>query len=146
MSYIFGSDEWRKAYNTPQRRRIIWIYILFSDGSEVFLDQFEDWLSIQDYCNSNNLSIKELGLQFCSHRITESMDGCDGCYLIRSLRADFGEKTKHCYTIGRVSGDQIEKKSFVTPELIFSFSSTDPVETSFKEAIVYHDKRKTKAI
>ena len=145
MSYIFEEDGWRREYQNPAKQNLIWIYILFSNESVVFLDDFNDWLTVENYCNEKDLKITEIGLQYATNRITETVSNADGVYLIRSLRADFGSKPKQCYTIGIVSGNKVKKKTWIVPELVFSFSSNDEIENCFEEAIVYHDKKRKAA-
>ena len=142
MKYIVGDHGWSKEYQNPEKQKLIWIRIVFSDGKIIFLEQFKQWLTIQDYCIKQNISVKEVGLQYATHRITEKVDDCDGVYLVRSIKGEFGGQTKHCYTIGKLVGNKIHKKAWLVPELIFQFSSVDDVESSFAEAIVYHDKKR----
>lgn len=146
MNYIFGEDNWKVAYQKQENRQKTWIYIKFSDGKVIFLDEYSKWLSIEEYCNKSLTTMVELGLQYRTHRIVENVEHYKSVYLVRSLKADFGAPPKQCYTIGRVEGDMIHKKTWILPELAFGFSSVDPVETSFEEAIVNNDKTKTKSV
>lgn len=146
MNYILGEDSWKTEYQKQENRQKIWIYIKFSNGKVMFLDEYDKWLSIEKYCKQHLITIKELGLQYRTHRIVENVEHYNAIYLIRSLKADFGAAPRQCYTIGRVVGDMIHKKTWILPELSFGFSSIDPVETSFKEAIVKNETPEASAI
>jgi hypothetical protein len=145
MTYFFEEAGWKKAYQENENRKKIWIYIKFSDASTLFLSEYSDWLTIEKYCNDKNKKIKLLGLQYRTNRIVEKVQGEEGVYLVRSLKAGFGEKPRQCYTIGIVRGDKIEKKTWAVPELSFEFASVDLVETSFEKAIV-RNETETKTI
>lgn len=143
MNYLFGEDNWKRAYQSPENRKKIWIYIKLSNDTLLFLDDYSKWLTIDQYCKANSLTIKEIGLQYKTNRITENVENYEGIYLVRSLKAEFGASPKQCYTIGRVVQDKIEKKTWILPELTFAHASVDTVKQSFEEAIVNNDKTKT---
>jgi hypothetical protein len=144
MSYLYGIEEWQSAYQIPENRKKIWIYIEFSNNSIIFLDEFKDWLTIQDYCNDHSLNILKLGIQYKTHKVIEDVSTAPSVYLIRSVRAEFGGDTKQCYTIGKVIDGVVHKTNWIIPELTLAFTSVDPVEECFEEAIVYNDRQKEK--
>ena len=146
MTYIFEEEGWKKAYQKHSNRKIIWIYIKFSNDSTVFLDEYEDWLTVDEYCKKNTLTIKEVGLQYRTNRVTENTSDWSGIYLVRSIKADFGLKPKHCYTVGKVIDDKIEKSTWIVPELTLAFNSVDTIAESFEKAIINNEKKQTKAI
>lgn len=144
MNYIIEDSGWQREYQKTEKQKLIWIRIVFSDDRVIFLDEFKKWLTIKDYCKKEAITVKEVSIQYATHRVTERVDDCDGVYVIRSLKGEFGQKAKNCYTIGKVFGNKIHKKTWLVPELMFDFSSVDDIENSFAEAIVYHEqKRKT---
>lgn len=145
MNVIHGERGWRIAYHDPANRKLIWIYIALSNGEIIFLDSYDKWLSMQQYCVDHRVNIVDVGLQYKTNRIIENVENCDGVYVVTSLKADFGASARKCITIGKVKGDTISKQAWYTPELIFAYSSVDRLQESFEKAIVYHDKKiKTK--
>lgn len=137
MTYIFGHDAWTKVFvSDPTCKKNIWIYIKFSNDQEIFLKEYIEWLTIQDYCNKNKLRISIIGLRYRSHQIETNCEGCDGVYLIRSIKGEFGGHTKQCFTIGLLKEGIVDKTMWLTPELIEEGKSKDKVEDSFQEAIV----------
>jgi len=52
-----------------------------------------------------------------------------------------GGDTKHYFTTGKVLNDKVEKKMWITPELIVDKEYDDEIENCFEEAIIY-DKTK----
>lgn len=140
MNYIFEEEGWRNFYReNPDCRKNTWIYIKFNDNSVVFLREMKQWLTIQKYCSQKDLTMKQVGLQYKSHREVIDCLGCDGIYVVTSIRGQMGGEPKHCFTIGKVRGDKIKKDLWITPELIIEDSYEDSIDTCFKEAIVYHD-------
>jgi len=146
MKYIIGEKAWKEEYQKLENRKRIWIYIKFSNHEIIFLREYSQWLTVQDYCREKKIFIRELGIQYRTHRVVEKFSKADDVYLVRSLKADFGSNPKQCYTIGKVNGQLIHKKTWIVPELTFTFSSVDTVETSFAEAIVINDEEKTQTI
>ena len=99
-NFIFGYDNWTKAYNLVENRKIIWIYIKFNNDIIVYLKDYKNWKDVQEYCNINNLMIIEIGIQYKSHRVTRDASNSDGVYLVTSLRGQFGGSTRECFTVG----------------------------------------------
>ena len=142
MNYIFEEEGWRNFYQeNPGYRKHIWIYVKFNDDSVVFLKEISQWLTIQKYCSQKNLTLKQVGLQYKSHREVIDCGNCDGIYIVTSIRGQMGGEPKHCFTIGKVHGDKIKKDLWVTPELIVEDSYEDSLSKCFKEAVVYHDPK-----
>lgn len=142
--YIFGYENWRKLYSSSsyEERKKIWVVITTSDQKEIYLRDFVDWYGFQDYINENNVKIEKIGLRYKSNLMTVDTLDCDGVYLIRSVKGQFGAKTKQCFTIGKINEGIVKKTMILTPELIEEQSYEDNIETCFEEAIVYHGKRK----
>ena len=138
MKYITGKENWQKAYAKDDNRRRIWIYILTSDGKEIYLDEYDKWLTFQKYCDKNNLYIKKIGLQFRSHCVTTEVESAEAVYLIRSLKAELQGKTLECYTIGLLADGKVAKTMWVVPALVVESKFTDDFEECFEEAFVYN--------
>lgn len=143
-NFIFGYDEWTKAYNLVENRKKIWIYIKFNNSVIIYLKDYKDWKDVQQYCNLNNLSIVEIGLQYKSHKVTRDTTISNGIYLVTSIRGQFGGNTRQCFTIGILINNLVKKIMISTPELIIEDEFEDTLENCFKEAIVYYEPRKTK--
>jgi hypothetical protein len=146
--YIIGFENWRKIYSSSSHedRKKIWVSITTSDNKELYLRKFEDWYSFQEYVNQNNLKIDKIGLRYKSNLISIDTLNSDGVYLIRSVKGQFGSKTKQCFTVGIINGDKVQKTMILTPELIEEQSYEDNIENCFEEAIIYHEQRKTSTI
>lgn len=144
--YIFGYENWKKIYSSSlENKKKTWIFLKTSDDKEIYLREYSDWLSIQEYIISNSVTIKSIGLRYKSNYIDVDTSSADGVYLIKSAKGEFGGKTKQCITIGRLFGNKVEKIMWLTPELIEEGSYTDDIEECFLEAVVYNDKEKRKA-
>jgi len=143
--YISGFENWRKIYSssTHEERKKIWICIETSDKIEIYLRQYEDWYLFQQYIDQNSLKINKIGLRYKSNIFYIDTVESDGVYLIRSVKGEFGGKTKQCFTVGLICGSIVKKTMVLTPELIEEQSYEDEVENCFKEAIVYHAKEKS---
>jgi hypothetical protein len=142
--YIFGYENWKKHYASLKHkdRKQIWIFIKTKDDREIYLRQYEDWLDFQKFVDENNLHIKSIGLKYKSNQIEIDTSDSDGVYLIKSVKGQFGGKSKQCYTTGIVRDGKIKKTMWITPELLEDHTYTDKIEDSFEEAIVYHEKQK----
>lgn len=138
MKYIIGEDSWRKAYANTDNRRKIWICINTSDDKEIYLDEYDKWLTFQKYCDENNLSIKNIGLRYRSHSITMDVADSEAVYLVRSLKAELQGKTIDCYTIGFLKDNKVEKTMWIVPALVKEAEHTDNFEECFEEAFVYN--------
>jgi len=146
--YIFGYENWRKWYSSlsHDEKRKIWVVITTSDEKEIYLRDYNDWYDFQEYVDENNVTIDKIGLRFRSNSITVDTPECDGVYLIRSVKGQFGGKTKQCFTIGKIKDCSVKKTMILTPELIEEQSYEDKIDTCFEEAIVYHGKRKEQTL
>lgn len=146
--YIFGFENWRSIYSSSSHdeRKKIWINIVTSDNKDLYLREFEDWYSFQDYINQNKVRIDKIGLRYKSNLFSIDTLNSDGVYLIRSVKGQFGSKTKQCFTIGIIKDSKIKKTMILTPELIEEQSYEDNVENCFEEAIVYHEQTKTNTL
>ena len=53
-----------------------------------------------------------------------------------------GGQTKNYFTTGLVNGDKVEKKMWLTPELVVDKEYEDEIENCFEEAIIYDKTEK----
>lgn len=143
-NYLYGLDNWKKYYSSvsSEERRKTWIFIHNDKDEEIYLKDYKDWLTMQDYVDSTNTKITKIGLRYKTNSITLDTAETDGVYLSKSLKGEFGGITRKCFTIGTVKGDKVDKSMWITPELIEEDSYEDKIENCFEEAIVYHGKRK----
>lgn len=147
-NFIYGYENWQKIYSssTSQEKRRIWIYVKFSDGQDIYLKNYEDWLSVQEFVNKHKLNIDVIGLRYKSHEITVDTTGSEATYLIRSVKGEFGGSTKHCYTTGYLKDNKMYKTMWITPELVEESSYIDDIDNCFEEAIIYHGTTKTTTV
>jgi len=146
-NYIFGFDNWKKFYlqNKQENKKKTWIFFQTSDDKEVYLKEYNEWLTIQDYIDKKSLKIISVGLRHKTNKIVVDTSIADAVYLVRSVKGEFGAVTRQCFTIGKINGNKVEKTMWLTPELIEESSYTDHIDACFPEAVVYNDKEKRKA-
>lgn len=143
--YIFGLENWKKVYkhSSHEEKRNIWIEIKTSDGKEIFLKSYSDWLDFSKYIEEKNVNIDSLILRYKSNLIAVDTTGSSGVYLVKSVKGEFGGTTKQCFTVGVIKDSTVHKTMILTPELLEEQVYEDNIESCFEEAIVYHGKAKT---
>lgn len=146
--FIYGYENWQKIYSQSslEEKRLIWIYIKFSDGKNIYLKDYASWSLVKNFVQTNNLNIDSIGLRYKSHEIIVDTKDADGVYLVRSIKGEFGGSNKHCYTIGLIKNNKAHKTMWVTPELVEESSYIDDLENCFEEAIIYYGTAKTGTI
>lgn len=146
-NYIFGFDNWKKFYlqNKQENKKKTWIFFQTSDDKEIYLKEYNEWLTIQDYIDKKSLKIISVGLRHKTNKIVVDTSIADAVYLVRSVKGEFGAVTRQCFTIGKINGNKVEKTMWLTPELIEESSYIDNIDECFPEAVVYNDKEKRKA-
>lgn len=137
--YIQGEAGWKAAYSKGGRKRI-WIYVKFSSGQEIYLNDYPKWLDLKSEVENSDVSIVAVGLRYRSHIVTTDTTESDAVYLVRSLMAQFGGDTVHFYTIGLLKGDKVEKTRWHTPSLVEESSEDSDLDNCFDEALIYHGK------
>ena len=50
-------------------------------------------------------------------------------------------KPTHCVVLGIIKGELVEKKAYMTPELVVSYEDVDKVENCFKEMLIYNEQK-----
>jgi len=138
-SYIQGEEGWSAAYKKGGRKRV-WIYVKFSNGQEIYLSDYPQWLELKAEVEASEYAISEIGLRYRSHKITVDTAGTDGVYLVRALQAQFGGDTVHFYTVGLVHGNTVNKTRWHTPSLVEESSEETTLDECFEEALIYHGK------
>lgn len=138
MSYIFGKEKWLTLYRKPENRRKVWIYVVTSDGQDIFIDKYDEWLEFQDYIDSNDLQIKKIGLQFKSNVVQHEVEDAEAVYVVRSVKGQLNSDTLQCYTIGLLKDGEVSKTFYIVPSLTPDIKCVDDFESCFKEAFVYN--------
>lgn len=134
------NQTWLEAYR--KNKNAIWIKCTLSNGESLFFDEFDGWRTIKNICETQNIFLRKLSLQFRSHEVDIDIDNCDGVYLIRSILGQLGSDTQNFYTVGKVVKNKVYKKLFLIPELIVTKEVEDDIEDCFAEAIIYNEEKK----
>lgn len=141
--FIHGYDNWRKIYlDSPELKKNIWVFIKLSNESEIYLKHYNQWFDLKNWLKNTNNSISQVGLRYRSNQISVEVNDCDGVYLVRSIKGEFGGRTKECYTIGKITDNIVDKTMWLTPELIEESSFKDKIEDCFEEAIIYNEQKR----
>lgn len=135
-TFITSYSDWLSEYKNDKYKT--WIRAILSNDCEIYLKDYDEWLELKNYCKNNNLSVVKLGLQYRSHSIEVDANGYDGVYLARSILGSFGSQTKQTLTVGLLSGNIVNKTTWLIPELIKEFETKDKIENCFEEAIIYN--------
>lgn len=139
MKYIVGHENWTKAYTDDHDRDRIWVYFRTSNDKEIHLQEYEHWLTVQEYLNNNNLTIVQLGLRYRSHLIKQDTSTSKAVYVVRSVKGEMYGVTKECYTIGLMDDyGKMHKTMWMTPALVEEMKTIDSIDDCFEEAIVYN--------
>lgn len=144
ISLITSYEAWLEAYRKDKYK--IWIRATLSNGIEVYLPEYKDWLKLKQYCKDQKTNISKVGLQYRSHSVELDTADADGVYLVRSLVGVMGENSRNTITIGKLYGTKVHKTLWVTPELIQETTETTDVEECFKEALILNYEEKTGTI
>lgn len=134
-----NNEEFLKSYT--HNKYATWIRCKLTNGEELNLDKHEDWRELKTRCESEKLYFSELCLQYRSHQEQIDIDNSDGVYIVKSVMGQMGGDTRHYFTTGKILGDKVEKKMWLTPELIVDKEYEDEIDSCFEEAIIY-DKTK----
>jgi hypothetical protein len=139
-NFVYGFKNWQDIYrqSSSEEKNRIWIYVKFSNGQDIYLKNYEDWLNLKEFVGKNNLSIDTIGLRYRSHEVTVDTSGSDATYMVRSVKGEFGGSTKNCYTTGYLKNNVVHKTMWITPELVEESSYVDDLDNCFEEAIIYH--------
>lgn len=139
MNYIVGYDAWKKIFIAePKYKHSVWIYIKLSNDQEIYLKEYNEWMTFGNYCKQHNAKIIKVGLRYRSHQIEVDTSSAEAVYLVRSVKGEFGSDTKQCITIGLLNDGVIDKTMWLTPELIEESKIKDKVEDCFQEALIFN--------
>ena len=140
-NFITTHEQWLDAYRQDKYK--IWIRATLSDGQEIYFSDYDTWYDIKSLCDSSDVTVDGIKLQYRSNLVETSTSNSDGVYLVRSLKGQIGGETSHYYTVGIIEGDTVHKTMWLTPELIEEEKSEDPLDNCFEEAIIYHHAQKS---
>ena len=140
-----NNEKWQSFFqkNLKANLKHVFIKVMTSDGKHWFFNDYNIWFEVKAHCEKNDLFVKDLHLQFRSHKCIMDIEGAEAVYLVRSVLGGFGMKTKNYFTVGVLKGDIVHKQMWLSPELILDKSYEDTLENCFEEAIIY-GKAKTK--
>lgn len=141
MNYIVGIDNWSKVYSSNNNHKNIWIVLDMSNGDTLYLKDYDEWLTLRQYCIENNLKINSVGLQYKTNLVKTDTSNKDGVYLIRSVKGQMGGSSRDCFTIGIIDGEKVKKTMWLTPELVEDSSYEDDISNCFEEAIVLNNAK-----
>jgi hypothetical protein len=135
-----NTEEFLKRYKT--NKSAIWIRCKLTNGEEFNIDKHDEWIDLKKKCESERLYFSELYLQFKSHKETVDIEDSDGIYIVKSVIGKMGGETRHYFTTGKVKNSKVDKKMWITPELIIDKEYEDEIENCFEEAIIYDKTEK----
>lgn len=143
MNYILGKESFRKFYRslTDTERRTIFIIVGTSDGQEVYLTEYKQWLSFGDYISQTGSRIDKISLQYRSHVVPIDTSNSDGVYLVKTAKGQMGGATKDCYSVGIVKGNKVYRQLYITPELIKDIEFEDDLNCCIEEALILHEQK-----
>jgi hypothetical protein len=134
--FITSQEDWLQEFKKDRYK--IWIRVILSNGSSIYLPDHDHWLKLKDYCKDNHFSINTIGLQYRSHSIEVNTSDCEGVYLSKSVLGTFGQDTKQTYTIGKLYDGIVKKTIWILPELIQEIELDDKVEDCFEQALIHN--------
>ena len=138
-------EKWREHYRSSNKDKV-WVKVMTKDGKHFFFDgKHETWAKVKKHCESKKTFVKEMHLQFRSHKCVLDIGDPAGIYLVRSAMGEMGAGTTNFLTLGLLKDDGlVHKQMWMIPELLKDLEYEDEVEDCFEEAIIYNEE-KTKA-
>ena len=124
-----------------ERKNTIWIILETSDGESIYLQHYEQWLTIQEYCNNKRVKIDSISLKWRTHSVETKTDDTDGLYVVKTAKGIIGGPTRDYYTIGKIYGDRVERTMWSTPDLLQDLSCEDKLENCIQKAVVIYDQK-----
>jgi len=138
--YTTTRDQWLIEYRKD--KEAIWIIAVLSDGTEVYFKEYKTWMSLKDTCDSENLYIHSIRLQYRSHVVESDTEDAEAVYLVRSVKGQIGGRTSQYYTIGTLKDGMMCKTRWLIPELAEEEKFEETLDNCFEEAIIYNHARK----
>jgi hypothetical protein len=132
----FENDEKIREY---REQNPIWITTL-NNGQVVYGAEGYDirptWSALQEYCDTNLLSIKSLRFGFRSNMFNLA-DDKDGYFFCKGIRASLSSVQQQQYwLLGYVEGDNILISKWFIPEMINVETEIRKVEDSTKPCLI----------
>tara|TARA_B100001559_G_C16414554_1_gene582030 strand:+ start:442 stop:897 length:456 start_codon:yes stop_codon:yes gene_type:complete len=146
-SIIIGKENWLAAYRSKENQchKKTWVTCDLADGNTIFLLHDNEFKDIKEHCLKHNTHIVKAGLRYRSNEISLEVEKeVEAYYIVKSVRGSMGGKTKYCIILGTLENGIVNKKAYMTPELIVAYEDEDEVEKCFEEALVYNDEWKKK--
>ena len=138
------SSKWRDYYKKANKQQVH-IKVLLKDNKHFFfpLKSYYIWKEVGEYCNVNGTFVKEMELQFRSHKCPLEIKDPVALYLVRSAMGEMGGDTTNYVTFGVLKEDgKVYKQMWMVPELIKDMEFEEDIEDCFEEAFIYDEKKK----
>ena len=138
------NEKWQKFFqsNVKANLKRVFVKVMTSDNKHWFFSDYDVWYEVKKHCEENSLFIKDLHLQFRSHKCIMNLDDDDGIYLVRSVLGGFGIETKQYMTVGVLKDGLVHKQMWLCPELIKEKEFEDPLDLCFEEALITYEQEK----
>lgn len=136
--------KWAEFYSSDRENvSKIFVKVMTTDFKHFFFSEYDQWYAVKEHCENNSVFVKDLHLQFRSHKIIIEIRDCEGVYLVRSAMGAVGQPTKNYYTVGLLKDDGlVHKQMWLVPELILDKEFEDKISSCFSEAMIYNGKKK----
>ena len=138
-------SKWRDFYSKASKHDV-WVKVMTDDQTHFFFTEKEikRWLDdVKTHCYDNGTFVKEVHLQFRSHKCVMDLEGSLGVYLVRSAMGEMGGATIKFITLGVLKSDGlVHKQMWMVPELLKDKEYSDPITDCFEEAIIHNEKKK----
>lgn len=138
-------SKWRDFYSKASKHDV-WVKVMTDDQTHFFFTEKEikRWLDdVKTHCYDNGTFVKEVHLQFRSHKCVMDLEGSLGVYLVRSAMGEMGGATIKFITLGVLKSDGlVHKQMWMVPELLKDKEYADPIKDCFQEAIIHNEKKK----
>jgi len=138
-------SKWRDFYSKASKRDV-WVKVMTGDQKHFFFMEKElaGWVDdVKTHCYDNSTFVKEVHLQFRSHKCVMDLKDSLGVYLVRSAMGEMGGDTTNFITFGVLERDGlVHKQMWMVPELLKDKEYSDPMTDCFEEAIIYNEKKK----
>ena len=138
-------SKWRDFYLKASKQDV-WVKVMTDVHIHFFFREKElaRWVDdVKTHCYDNSKFVKEVHLQFRSHKCVMDLKDSRGVYLVRSAMGEMGGDTTNFITFGVLKRDGlVHKQMWMVPELLKDKEYSDPMTDCFEEAIIYNEKKK----
>jgi hypothetical protein len=142
--YILGDENFSALYKSLSYsdRSITWIYFTTDKNHKVYLNDWSEWLTVQNFCIKHEANITSVGLRFRGNHIEVDIPSyARGVYVVKSAVGKMGFESRQSVTIGIIDGNVVRKTHWLVPELIEDLKFVDDIESCHKPAIVFNAKK-----